>query len=338
VLILKGLAVPGFAVDDEAVVVVEVQYTGFWIEVLLRSIGGSLGRVVGWRRWGSQQSRLRCGNALSLTGGWGGGRGGLWAVCRWVGKSRFLAALGMTILESRGLGWCGGGLWGVEWRWRWGGNCWRSGGGRGRDCCDCRRGRRGDGGVGWRSGGRGGFGGGRGLGWEEVVAVGLDGVADSVAPGVRAVGVDKFVLGNADGLQERLREIGDCAGGFGFYVAADDSGEDARQGGAEIAGGEVAAGKEVGQLLAEFLGGEGLGFFLGVVEAEMGMAGDAGSAATAVIGEGEQTQGYAVLFAERGHKESPLKLSFWDLLNGKKKSAGKSACATKKICLAGCEA
>jgi hypothetical protein len=99
-----------------------------------------------------------------------------------------------------------------------------------------------------------------------------------------------------------LREIGDGAGGFGFYVAADDSGEDARQGGAEIAGGEVAAGEEVGQLVAEFLGGEGLGFFLGVVEAEVGMAGDARGATAAAIGEGEQTQGYAVLFAERGHK------------------------------------
>jgi hypothetical protein len=36
VLILKGLAVPGFAVDGEAVVVVEVQAAGFWVEVLLR--------------------------------------------------------------------------------------------------------------------------------------------------------------------------------------------------------------------------------------------------------------------------------------------------------------
>jgi len=95
-----------------------------------------------------------------------------------------------------------------------------------------------------------------------------------------------FVLGNADGLQEGLREIGDGASGFGFYVATDDGGDDAGQGSAEIAGGEVAAGEEVGQLVAEFLGGEGLGFFLGVVEAEVGMAGDARSAATAAIGEG----------------------------------------------------
>jgi len=140
------------------------------------------------------------------------------------------------------------------------------------------------------------------LGWEEVVAVGLDRVLDGAAPEVGAIGVDEFVLGNADGLQEGLREIGDGASGFGFYIAADDSGDDAGQGGAEIAGGEVAAGEEVGQLVAEILGGEGLGFFLGVVEAEVGMAGDARGAATAAVGEGEGTQGYTGLFAERGHR------------------------------------
>ena len=130
---------------------------------------------------------------------------------------------------------------------------------------------------------------------------GLDGVLDGAAPEVRAIGADVFVLGNADGLQEGLREIGDGASGFGFYVAADDGGDDARQGGTEIAGGEVAAGKEVGQLVAEFLGGKGLGFFLGMIEAEVGMAGDARSAATAAVGESEETEGYAVLFAERRH-------------------------------------
>ena len=42
VLILKGLAVPGFAVDGETVVVVEVQDAGFWVEGLLRSLRGGL--------------------------------------------------------------------------------------------------------------------------------------------------------------------------------------------------------------------------------------------------------------------------------------------------------
>jgi hypothetical protein len=40
---------------------------------------------------------------------------------------------------------------------------------------------------------------------------------------------------------------------------------------------------------------------VGVVGAEVGMAGGAGSAALAAIGEGETTQGLAVLWANRGH-------------------------------------
>ena len=86
-----------------------------------------------------------------------------------------------------------------------------------------------------------------------------------------------------------MRQVGDGAGGFGFYVAADDGGEDAGEGRAEIAGGEVVAGEEVGQVLADVFGGAGAGFFLGVVEAEVGMVAEARSAATAAIGEGEQT-------------------------------------------------
>jgi len=144
------------------------------------------------------------------------------------------------------------------------------------------------------------FGGGGGR--EAVVVVGVDGMADGVAPAVGAEGVDVFVLGEADGLEERLRQVGDGAGGFGFYIAADDGGDEACQGSAEIAGGEVVAGEEVGQVVAEGFGSAGAGFFLGVVEAEVGMVAEAGSAATAAIGEGEQTQGCAVLFIELGHK------------------------------------
>jgi hypothetical protein len=63
------------------------------------------------------------------------------------------------------------------------------------------------------------------------------------------------------------------------------------------------------------LGGEGLGFFLGMVVAEVGMAGDARGAATAAVGEGEQTQGYAVFFTERRHG-SLLEFEFLRLLAG----------------------
>jgi hypothetical protein len=74
-------------------------------------------------------------------------------------------------------------------------------------------------------------------------------------------------------------------GGFGFYIAADNGGDEARQGGAEIAGGEVVAGEEVGQIFAESIGGLGAGFFFGVVGAEAGIAAGSRSKATAAIGE-----------------------------------------------------
>ncbi len=156
------------------------------------------------------------------------------------------------------------------------------------------------GGLGLRLGWFGlfGFGGGR----EAVVAVAVDGGADGIAPGVGAEGVDVFVLGEVDGLHESLRQVGDGMGGFGFYLAADNGGDEASQGGAEIAGGEVVAGEEVGQVFAEFLFSAGLGFFFCVVEAEVGLLAVAGRAATAAIRESKRTQGHAVLWTERGHK------------------------------------
>jgi hypothetical protein len=119
------------------------------------------------------------------------------------------------------------------------------------------------------------FGGGR----EAVVVVAFDGVADGFAPAVAAEGLRIFVLGDVDGLHEGLHQVGDGVGGFGLCVAAEDGGEEASQGGVEIAGGEVAAGEEVGQVFAEGFCGAGAGFFLGVVEAEVRMVADARGAA-----------------------------------------------------------
>ena len=136
-----------------------------------------------------------------------------------------------------------------------------------------------------------GFGGER----EAIVVITFDGIADGFAPAVGAEGVDVFVLGDVEGLHESLGEVGDGASSSGFYIAADNGGDEACQGGAEIAGGEVVAGEEVGQVFAEFLRGAGAGFFLGVVEAEMGIIAEARSAATAAVGERETTQGLAVL-------------------------------------------
>ena len=144
----------------------------------------------------------------------------------------------------------------------------------------------------------------------------VDGIADGLAPGVGAESVDVFVLGEVDGLHESLDQVGDGVGGFGFYIAADNGGDEACQGGAEIAGGEVVAGEEVGQVFAEFLCGAGSGCFLGVVEAEAGMFAGARSAATAAIRERKRTQRHAVLWTERGHK-SLLRVEFWDLLSEK---------------------
>jgi hypothetical protein len=91
-------------------------------------------------------------------------------------------------------------------------------------------------------------------GWggrKAVVIVTSDRVVDGLAPAVRAEGVDVFVLGEVDGLQESLGEVGNGAGGSRFYVAADDGGDEASEGGGEIAGGEVVAGEEVSQVFAK---------------------------------------------------------------------------------------
>ena len=52
-----------------------------------------------------------------------------------------------------------------------------------------------------------------GVGWEAVVVVVVDGVADGFAPAVRAERVDVFVLGDVDGLHEGLDQISDGVGG-----------------------------------------------------------------------------------------------------------------------------
>jgi hypothetical protein len=74
-----------------------------------------------------------------------------------------------------------------------------------------------------------------------------------------------------DGLEEGLGEVGDGAGCLGFYIATNDGGDEAGEGGAEIVGGEVVAGEEVGQVLADGFGGAGADFFWGVVKAEVKM-------------------------------------------------------------------
>jgi hypothetical protein len=121
------------------------------------------------------------------------------------------------------------------------------------------------------------------------------GDADGFAPVIRAEGVDVFVLGEVQGLDEGLAEIGEGGGSFGFDLALGNSGEEASQGGAEIAGGHIAAGKVICDILASLLAGEGLRFLAGVERAEVRMTVSARSPAPAGIGKGERTQGRTVV-------------------------------------------
>jgi hypothetical protein len=49
---------------------------------------------------------------------------------------------------------------------------------------------------------------------------------------VCAEGVDVFVLGQVDGLEQDLRQVGQGGGGFGFDLALGYGGEEVAQGGA----------------------------------------------------------------------------------------------------------
>ncbi|MGB2900277.1 MAG: hypothetical protein WBB89_13490 [Candidatus Acidiferrum sp.] len=57
--------------------------------------------------------------------------------------------------------------------------------------------------------------------------VAVDGIADGFAPVVGIKGVDVFMLGDVDGLQESLGQVGNGAGGSWFYIAADYGGNEA---------------------------------------------------------------------------------------------------------------
>jgi hypothetical protein len=125
---------------------------------------------------------------------------------------------------------------------------------------------------------------------------------DSAAPGIGVEGLDVFVLGDGDGLEHGLGEIGESGGDFGFYFAAGDGAKETRQGDAEIAGGQQFCGKEARNVLTDLLGGEGFGFFLGVEVTEMQVAGAARSAALAAIGKGESAQVAGTVFLGFNHR------------------------------------
>ncbi len=129
-----------------------------------------------------------------------------------------------------------------------------------------------------------------GRGGIEVVGVGVDGGTDGIAPGIGTEAVAVFVFREMDALDHDLAEIGEGARGFGRDVATSGGGEEASEGGVEIAGGEVMAGEEMGDFAAEALVGLRLVEFAGVETTEQRMAGLARRAAVAAVGEAEGTQ------------------------------------------------
>jgi hypothetical protein len=142
-----------------------------------------------------------------------------------------------------------------------------------------------------------------------ILGILVDGVANDAAPLVGVVGVDVFVLGVLDGLEESLGEIGNGAGSSGLDITANKRGNQATEGSGEIASGDVLSGKKIGKILAESFCGESLGFPAEVVRAEVRTVAGEWATALAAIGKGETTQGRAVLSSERGH-DCLLKLRF----------------------------
>ena len=98
-----------------------------------------------------------------------------------------------------------------------------------------------------------------------------------------------------------MAEIGEGGGGLGFHLTLGDGGEEASEGGAEIAGGHKAAGKVIGDILAGFLAGKFLCILAGVEGAEIRMAELARNAAVAAVDKHERTLRGTVLGAIGGH-------------------------------------
>jgi hypothetical protein len=113
------------------------------------------------------------------------------------------------------------------------------------------------------------------------------------------------MLGDVNGLNEGLAEVGEDGGGLGLDVSLGDGGKEMAEGGTEVAGGEVGAGEVGGDFAADPLGGAGLGFLAGVEGAEVRMGGTARGAAAAAVGEREETQGGTVLGEISGHGSAP---------------------------------
>jgi hypothetical protein len=110
-----------------------------------------------------------------------------------------------------------------------------------------------------------------------------------------------FVLGDGDGLEHGLGEIGEGGGDFRLDLALGDGAEEAGHGDAEIASGQQLCRKKARDVFSDLLRGEGFGFFLGMEVTEVQVAGAAGGAALAAIGRGESAQVGGTVFLGFGH-------------------------------------
>jgi len=79
---------------------------------------------------------------------------------------------------------------------------------------------------------------------ERVAERDIERGADLSAPSVGVKGVDVFILGDGDGLEHGVGEIGECTGDFGLNLPLGDSAKEARHGNAEIASGQQFVGRK----------------------------------------------------------------------------------------------
>jgi len=107
---------------------------------------------------------------------------------------------------------------------------------------------------------------------------------------------DVLVLGELDGLNQSLAEIGEGGGSFWVDLTLGDGGEDAGQGGAEVAGGEITAGEKEDTSRPTCWAARDCASLLAWEAAEARVASETRSAAATAIGEGEVTQAGTVVF------------------------------------------
>jgi len=104
-----------------------------------------------------------------------------------------------------------------------------------------------------------------------------------------------------------LREIREGVSGLGIDLAAGNGTEETAETAVEGTGADIVCANGGGDEVPSVFGGEALEFALGVEVTEIGIAGLTGRFAAAAVGEGEGTQGRAVLGRFLGHRELQIR-------------------------------